>query len=345
MKELLERLGNPLQASTVPTQIERVAHAQFGLVHSILKRRLMWSQDSLVLTYLKGNRLDSANLPLYCIVAEGAGFGSALEEEDVRERFLRPILNRFKGRAHIGVIGKEEDYAHFYQWGMWLEEDMIQRYYNQELPFFEDNVFDAFADFDFQTFLPLFAYDYGLLREKLEASAAAIQVTPKNETSFSISMPSVRKGSLYEPEPRRFSFVMQLLAQWNGQYKGFLRLTADSLLESHKITTPVQKARSLRQINWQMQPAASAYVQSHVMRGKPIQQATFAFTEDEAFAYFGAPHRRIYKNDKEIRMYYFQMGDALFLCEVADSQISVYHFHGELPSFISFEKFCEEISG
>jgi hypothetical protein len=270
-----------------------------------------------------------------------------LDADDVREAFIKPILKRFKGRAHIGYVGREEEYSHVYQWGMWIEEDMVMQFQNQELPLFEDSVFDAFADFEFTTRLPLFAYDYDLLREKLEASAAAIQVTPKSDRSFSISMPALKTAKdYYTPEPSRFQYVTRLLTRWNGECKGFARLTPDSLLERRmKTESPVVRAKMLRNSGWSLDKAETAFVQAKVIGAQAIQHVTFPLSEAEAFAYLGTPHRTIQKDSQDVRVYQHRMGDALFLSEVSNGKIDLYHFPGKGASHIQFERFHQEISG
>lgn len=351
MKALLELLGNPLQAPSVPTHIERIAHTQFGTVHSILKRRMMWNQDSLVLTYLKGDKLDAAGLPLYCVVAEGAGFGSGLQATDLVDNFIKPILNRYKGRARIGYVGNEGEYAHVYQWGMWLDEDMVKRFERQELPLFDEALFDCFADFHFVTRLPMYSYDFELLREKLEASAAAIHLQVQSESSMVISMPAKQVATEhFLPDADRLDYIMQLLENWNGKLDKCVGMTASKLLESEsKRTEFIQRARDWRSLlinnTLPLIKAENTFVQARIMGGKPVQHLSIRMPKDETFAYLGSPDRTILKDSKEIGVYYFRAGTALFLSEASDDTIDVYLFPGSGRSYLLFEKFCRELAG
>ena len=341
MRDLLEKLGNPKQAQVVPTQIERIARAQFGLVHSILKRRLMWERDSLALTYLKSpNRLGSNGLPIYCVFAEGVGvpvLPSTLSDDEMVATFVKPILNRFKGRAQIGIT-TTEDHAFIYQWGMWLEEDMITRYEEQQLPIFENEVFDFFAEFGMETRLPMFASNYELLSNRLEACGAITMLTPLSETSSLIIMPALRvRNNEPVPEPERFEYVLRQFAPWSVGITGFVQEVPNQILESVAVVENIEPSRLVK--------ASIQFTQLRTMGNKPLTEASFPLTHDELFAYLGVPHRKIEAFRKGVDVYDYECADALFHLEWSEGIMQAYHFPSAVKSSLLFEQFCRELTG
>jgi len=344
MTSLLEKLGGPLQAPHVPDFISRLMKAQAAMVHQILRERFQWEKESLVLSYFKGERIGEDGLPLYAVIVEGSGTGGFSVSPGIFEMaFVAPILNRFRGRAEIGKVVSEEGAA-TYQWGMWLDDELLERFKSQDLPFFSETDFDCFATYAINVKEPMYRTDYELIQEKGEASAAILALESKSEYQFEVTLPSKKPGYGHNPVPEaeRWDYLERLLRPWEPRSYEFIGFPEDALVEGvdlpQRATSRLQRAR-----NTLIEEAPSLFVQrkfiSAVQSPEPL---IIPLTGTEVLAVLGRPHAR---HENGVFSYYFKIGDALVLVESWGEIARVYHFPDDEGSGILFEAFCRKLVG
>jgi len=345
MNELLATLGNPLQARAVPEIIERIARGQVLLLHEILRQRMQWVEHSIVISYFVGDRKDSYGLPVYAIIAEGSGLAGEVPSI-LKTRFLQPLLNRYGGRAEVGYV-KEQDGMLTYQWGMWLEDDLMKRFAAQQLPLFDSHDFDGFVEYKIKTKEPVYATQYALLREKGEASGALVYLRPISEYEALICFPAARyHGEMQRlPEQLRFEYVVALFAQWNPIDLAYEREVQGP--DAAELLERVGKPK------FTLAPASPVFVQTMyaAARRERLMGQELPLTFSEVYAVLGKPHSVLKEKESleldapKVYRYAFKIKDALVVVEAREDRTSIYYFPGEERTAILFEEFCRILAG
>lgn len=339
---LLEMLSKNIQARVVPETVQRIIDGQVGIVRTLLEFALDGTILSGTITVYRKPEAAPGRMPSYGFITNNIFQSPKMIPSERLDLFHRLLEQRYGARAAGEVLPYPHllHTAYSLSWGLWLDEDLLEKFSSQELPTFTRNDFTTFVKVPVNLMEPLFAYDLDLLKEKAEACGAALCIEAISEKALWITLPSL-DASLDE---ERWDYLMRLLQGWQpeAQVDGpadVQFLTADEVRALSEVKRPAAKGFALQKVEASVRLSRlCGCTKAYTAPGRGI-------TKSLCESLFGPPTTYLDPQGPSWE-YHFQIHDALAVIEGAgDNAIRVYMLPGESPAARAFEKFLTLLKG